>query len=1160
MSEHKWTAAQENFLKASGGPILVAAAAGSGKTAAIVQRVTCRLCDTQSPLSPDRLLMTTFSNAAAEEMRTRIESSVMQRLLEDPENPQLILQSEELGRAQISTIHSFCLKIIRENFSKLGLFCDFQVADEAQARILARTALEKVLENAYRSQQPDFYALIELICGPRDDRKLSEVILKLYDTVVAMPFPNQVLSRWLCDFSDSTQSYKKWAGSLAQRALCVVDYAEALCRHGLEVFSEEIPEFIRQDLQALENLRQALLRPNLPQAAELVAGIAFSNRSLPRKMEPTARDVLRQSRESARAAVKSLTAMLSYCDEESFRRDQQILYPSAACLFALTREFSESYAALKREKNLVDFSDAEQFMLSLLWQQRPDGTVERTALSEELSRRFDEIYIDEYQDVNAAQEMIFEAIAPRDGRIFMVGDDKQSIYGFRQADAEIFNRKKKTFLDFDGKHFPAKIFFDSNFRSRGGVTEFVNTVFRKIMTPRSGGSYTEREALKAQRVFPPHPGALTSLLFYECEAGTREKDWLEDEVRLTAQIIKKYVADGFPVTDREGLRPCRYGDFCILLRSDSGRFAAFREALREAGIPSETDGGDADFLESRELLLVLSLLKSIHNPYDDIALCAAMMSPVFLFTPSELALLRAGEDRRKPLLDAVKSASCAEPKVAAFLKTLRFLQSLAASQSVDDLLSTLYEHFGLYAYVGALPGGSARLENLDLFRVYARKFEQNGYRGLGAFLRFLTQGQENGKALRGASVLPESRNAVRLLTIHKSKGLEFPICILSNTVKGFNRKDLNENTLLSRDLGFACLAKDTGRAVSWAPMTYTALREQKREEQTAEEMRVLYVAMTRAQDQLIIPIVRANMKKFLDQAAVSVAGGEEAAARADSFAQWILQGVSGAPALEPVISAYNAVSAPPADSCRFSARPVVSIEADTAVQTEEPAPADAQLFAELCRRAAYRYPFEEQAKIDSKFSVSELVEGEQESAFDFERVPDFMMEQRMDGAQRGQAMHSFLQYADFAAAKRDCASEFARLCAAGFLTERQADVIERERLEKFLSSSLCARILSAKEVLREYKFTIGMDSTQFGGSAAAGDTVILQGVADCILMEQDGCVLVDYKTDTVKTPEELTARYQKQLELYKEAIERILEKPVKACILYSFCLGREISL
>ncbi len=1163
MAERKWTNAQSDFISAPRGPILVSAAAGSGKTSAIVERVSRRLCDSDNPLSADKLLMTTFSNAAAAEMLSRIETKLYELSDADPDNSALSSQLEKINEAQIGTIHSFCLKIIRENFSLLDLSCDFRIADGAENEILMYSAVDRVIKKAYAENDEVFYKLIENVCSSRNDAELTQIILKLYRTLIAMPFPLDVLDDWYNSFLPNEENYKKLTAPIIERAKKTIKQAILICqKHIDDIADEKMSAFILDDLTELKNAEKALLEGNIPSACEAAHAVKMSNRSLSRKMEPVLREQVKLARENVRKSVAETYGLLCDVSYELYCSQQEYLLPQVSKLFELVRAFLEEFASAKRDKNLVDFNDAEQFMLLLLWEKR-DGEYTKTALAKALSRRYDEIYIDEYQDVNAAQEMIFKAIEPESRNVFMVGDVKQSIYGFRQADADIFESKKQSFCDFDGKNFPAKIFFDNNFRSRAGVTDFINEVFFKIMIEGVGaGLYTDGDSLKASGTFPESQNESVTLLFHSAPKGSRGNTWVEIEAKIIAEQIDQMVKSGYKVADGENMRACRYSDFCILSRADSGRFSAYSDALKEIGIDVVVDKSGADFLESRELLMTISILKAIDNPYDDVALCSAMMSPVFLFTPSDLAEIRSVKDARNTELYAsVKNAAEAgNQKCTEFLDKLAQLRRLSAGQSVDSLLSVLYDRYGIYWLVGALSGGEERMNNLDMFRYYARHFESSGYRGLGQFLRFIDKTKNNKDKLKGSQGLSENHNAVKIMTAHKSKGLEFPICILANTVKPFYQRDTISNTLLCKEIGFACRINDTERSVRYSTVAHKVARLLIEERQLAEEMRLLYVSMTRAKEKLILPIVHSNIEKLLSDALISREIDRDPAAVLDcnSWAGWFMYACVKSPAMRDALLEF-AIGGEYADSAMFEVK-----FADLPCEHQESeqrakAAANNEIISLIRDASSFKYPYAEQTAISSKLSVSEISKSSGE-VYDFESTPDFMLENSMTGAQRGTALHTFMQFADYKKAREDIKTELERIESLGHITKRQRAVIDEKKLEGFFASKLCDRILKSDAVLREYKFMTGIDSAQFGGTENAGDTVILQGVADCVIIEGDKATIIDYKTDYVKAESELIERYAMQLALYKGAIEKLLDMPIKECLIYSFCLGKEISV
>lgn len=1159
MAKREWTPAQSSFIEAKKGPILVSAAAGSGKTAAIVERVTRRLSDRENPLSADRLLMTTFSVAAAGEMQERIEAALEKMLTESPENDFILNQIDKMQNATVCTIHSLCFKIIRENFSHLGLSCDFRVVDEAEDEFIMRSSLERVIKRAYDREEEHLESLIELVCKFKNDRDLSEIILKLYRSVIAMPFPQDVLSKWLSYHTASDESYEKWTELIYQNCRNNIDYALKLASQNLSIAADcERYEIVKTDADCVSLIVSALDEKDFSKAYAAANSLVINNRSVPKVKDKGELAKLKFNRKAIEGAVKSVADQLCYTDREFFNNDQSILYPNIKLLFELVSEFIEEFAKAKREKNLLDFSDAEQFALSLLWKKDQNGAYVTTELAQSVRDRFDEIYIDEYQDVNAAQEMIFKAISPDNGNVFMVGDVKQSIYGFRHADSDIFETKRNTYSEYDGKSFPATVFFDKNFRSRKGVIDFINQVFFKIMKKDSCGSnYTEKEALSLGANYIDNSDSGTEFIFYETE-GTAAK-LAEDEAKIIAGEIQRLIQSGYMVQDGDGMRPCRPSDFCILARS-SKKFPEYLEAISKLNINARITKSKDEFLESREMRIVLSVLRAINNPYDEISLAAAMMSPVFVFTPEQLAAIKC-EDKNITLFDSVKAfaekdnTACVE-----FIKTLRNLQRLASAQSVDGLVSTLYNQYGIYNMVGAMPCGDERMANLDIFRHYARQFEQNGYKGLSDFMRFIDNVSNSDKKLKGAGATSEGKEAVSIMTIHASKGLEYPICFLANSGAAFNSKDTTSQTFIDKKLGFSCIIKDDKRAVKYAPLSYTAIKINAERKQIAEEMRILYVALTRAREKLIIPVVRNKMGEFLRENYLNSLEQDYAypIKTSKSYAKWLIMSSAASSFMKKACDAYDSGYEALYDGAEFSVNVLDELSDETETETIKRVASNENIIEKLRKAAAFEYPFKSQTDIPSKFSVSEILKSEKEDVFDFETKPDFMSEKGMSGAERGTALHTFMQFADFAAAASDLQAEIENVFRKGHISEKQKDAIELSRLKGFFESNLFERILNADKVMREYKFMTGIDSKQFGGSSLAGDKVVLQGIADCVIVEGNTATIIDYKTDFVKEEEQLVDRYGMQLAIYKGAIEKLLGLKVKECLIYSFCLGKEI--
>ena len=1176
MAKVNWTHNQEKFIKAKRGPILVSAAAGSGKTASIVERVAKRLSDTDLPsLSTARLLMTTFSNAAANEMLSRIESRLTEKFLENPEDKNLQDQLDDIFNAQISTIHAFCIKVVRENFSKLGLFCDFHIINASENEILKGKIANRVVEKAYAEGDSEFLGLVELICDSRNDSNLTSVILKLYHKVIAMPFPFDVIENWLDLSKPNEKSYEKSIEIIVSAVNRNISFAKEICKRHLENWDHPKNIIIKEDNDNLNKLTQFLSCRKIDEAYETAKSIRFLNTSFPRKdVDPFLMEQIKNERKIAKSAIEKAADLLAYSSFDSFCDDQNFLFPSLKKLFELLKEFINEYAAAKREKNAIDFNDAEQFMLELLWQKNDSGEYEETDLAKELKGRFDEIYIDEYQDVNLAQEKIFEAISHKNGNVFMVGDVKQSIYRFRQADSELFESKKNSFAKYDGENFPAKIFFDSNFRSREGITEFVNDIFLKIMSRETCGmDYTDDDALKPSGTFPKTDNQNVSLLFYDSAEGTNSNERKEQEALIVARKIKELVDGKFQVADgKDKLRDCQYRDFCILLRSDVGKFSVFEKALDSLGIRSVTECEGDDLLSSREILIVLSLLKAINNPFDDVALCGAMMSPVFLFNPKELALIRAGKRRKnQSLFSSVNmKAEEGDEKCREFLEKFRMLQNIAAGQNVDSLLMTIYNEFSIYNMAGAMSDGETRMNNLDTLRFYARQFEENGYKGLGGFLRFVDSIAENDGTKLKAVKSVENSNAVKIMTIHKSKGLEFPICIIAHTVGQFNTMDLNSSIQINKNRGIAVKVNKEKLGISYSPLSFKATRLLEEEALIAEEMRTLYVALTRAKEKLIIPIVDEKMPDKFGAISARVGGSLDFALRERKrFSDWLLLSLFNKSSLKPAIQEYLGDNAEINGTGHFETEIIRDLDTeiiDDEIVREE---ADSEIIDILIENSQYSYPFKEQISIPSKFSASEISksdifftsdENSLDKSFDFTSRPDFMRDEKMSGAERGTVLHTFMQFANFERAVQDVDAEIENVVNHGHLTREEANIIDKDKVEVFLNSELCRRILNSEACFKEYKFMFGVESSRFKGLYNANDTVIIQGVADLVFIEGKNAVIVDYKTDRVNSEDELTEKYSLQLSIYKTAIEKAFGLEVKECLIYSLSLGKQIKV
>lgn len=1197
MAERKWTTEQRQCIEARSGTLLVSAAAGSGKTSVLVERIIGRITDPMHPVDIDRLLVVTFTRPAAAEMKQRLSAALSERIAADPDDFRLQRQQMLLPGASISTIHGFCSALLRENFHLLELSPQFRVAEEAEAALLREEALRETLEERYAEVREDFAALADLLSRGKDDSAFADTVLRLYTFIQSHPFPEQWLEEKAAMYdSVSDPADTVWGKRIRAHMADVLLYAGQLLQSAQQlaqqsdVLREKYLNTITANLQRIEQTQLSLYAGGWDTIGEALT--AGQPEALPRVYkcpDPAVKERIQGLCKKAAEAVGKLTDLLCFGAAQC-RDDIAFTGRYAAELFATVRLFGQKFEAKKKQRRMVDFNDLEHGALRLLLEPAGNGEWQRTALAAELADRFEEILVDEYQDTNAAQDALFSAVSRDEQNLFFVGDVKQSIYGFRQAMPELFIRRRDAYPPYDGKAPRASIALYNNFRSRPQVTEAVNFVFRQLMTREACGiDYDKREELVPSASYPETAGCETELLIVSGSAGEDDSADKREARAIAERILDMH--RHLKITDHGEKRPARFSDFCILMRSLSTHAAAFVDELKRCGVPAwaSSSGG---FFQTPEVSSVIALLRFIDNPLQEIPLAASLFSPAFGFTPDDLARIRL-LDRRAPLFTVVRRAALAkgsrrqdgfpvdlQERCAAFLQKIDRFRTLSAVLPADKLLHRLYEECGLLAIAGAQKHGTQRVANLRLLQDYARGFEQNGFRGLTAFVRYLTRLEQQQVDLSPAATVSEHADVVRVMTIHRSKGLEFPVVFVARLSGRFNTDSTKSALLIHPDLGVGMERRDMKTLRKWNTLPRQGVSLAIRQSERAEELRVLYVAMTRAKEKLCLSMYRGDdLGKALSALAATLGTTEALPAlsihEASSLSAWILSAALRHPSGTMLRSLAGAEDLPllPAEypwDIRIARAPE-SVQAEEKVQN--PAPPDPVLLAQLRQRTAYAYPYLSLAAVPTKLAASELSEQGVSREFVAARRPAFFHTRQNTAAEgtdepallpltpseRGTALHTFMQFARYHEAAENPAAEIERLVSLRFLTPQQGSCIPLPKLRRFFTSPLYRRMQASPCVLREQHFTIPYPAASLLGQAVpGGENLVIQGIADCVFEEDGRLVIVDYKTDRVKTPEELIERYRDQLNIYAYALRQTLEKPVAECLLYSFALGREI--
>lgn len=1222
--ERNWTKEQRQVIELRGRNLLVSAAAGSGKTAVLVERIIRKITDESHPVDIDRLLVVTFTNAAAAEMRERIGLALARALEQQPDNVHLQRQQTLLHNAQITTIHSFCLYVIRNYFHRIEMEPDFRVAEEGELKLLQSDVLDDVLERYYKEAKPEFLTLSETIDTGKTDRLLKETILKLFSFAMSYPWVEEWLESCRKPFHvenmEEFESLDMTAELLDYLGNLTAQWAQQLrqCRNLalMEDGPQKYEALLQQEAEMLQGIRNC---HTYQEYYQYIQGVSFGRLPPLRKFTGDMRkkEQVMKMRDEVKDSVKKIKAQFFFQSPQKVVEDIKKSRAAADMLIEVTLAFMQAFAEKKREKNILDFNDQEHFALKILVDEHTHAP-SRTA--EELRKNYEEIMIDEYQDSNNVQEAILRAVsmeAENGHNIFMVGDVKQSIYRFRMARPELFMEKYDTYTSEESEN--QRVDLHKNFRSRPQVLETVNDVFCKIMNHDIGNiTYDDQAALYAGASYPQgEPGMFDTrlLVIQPVEEGKTAESRNAEEMGMNSSPLKapelearavgteirrmmkgqRVKCDDSVQENGDGLRPVRYGDMVILLRSLGEWADTFVKVLGEMGIPIRATSGTGYF-SALEVQTALNLLKLLDNPRQDIPMAAVLSSPIVGLTGEELAMLRVqhpGEEFYQAALQYKPQEEHKElaEKIQRFLELLQKYRKKVCYTPIHQLLYEILEETGYQAYVYALPGGEVKKANLEMLVEKAIAYENTSYRGLFHFIRYMEQLQKYEVDFPMAEG-DEAEDVVRIMSIHKSKGLEFPIVFVSGLGKKFNSQDIREQVVLHPGLGIGMDVVDLKRRLKTPGFTRQLLARKITMENIGEELRVLYVALTRAKEKLILTGVLRKAEEKLSELGIAVqrvsgAACMEAEAvmengqgflsflrrlNTNTFLQFLLQALAAYPGKYPVI---------------LLEQEDLAVEAETHVVEEELTRID--LLARLQEkslpwdriveeRLGYVYPYREESTLRTKVSVSELKHRAMDRIAEEEQlaqlgqirqqerepyIPAFMegAPQENMGAKRGTAMHRVLECYDFTKEADSLKEQLDKMEEQGKVDREMLGLVYVPALQKFLQTSLGRRMQEAarqRKLYKEKPFVMGKPARECLEESGSEEMLLIQGIIDVFFEEEDGIVLLDYKTDSVRHGKELADRYRTQMELYQEALERALGKAVKERILYSFCLGEEV--
>lgn len=1198
----EFTPEQKQVIELHNCNILVSAAAGSGKTAVLSERIVQMVCRKENPVDIDRLLIVTFTNAAAAEMRERISQAILARLNEDGENEHLQRQAALLHNAQITTIDSFCLFVLRNNFQDIGVDPGFRVADEGELELLKQDVLAELLEEWFAKEDEPFFKCVEYYCPGGRESVLEGHILSLYQYALSNPFPEEWLAQRKQDYhfaSVEEMEASDWGQYLLAHLQKVM---VSLCQEmeALKMLCEQpdgpymYGELIEQELEVLQKLSKF---STLSEYETQLPVVSFGRLSSKKDdtVSPQKRDLVKQRRDDVKETVKKLQAQYFAMPLETVLRQSAECEAAISVLVDLCLEFKNKLDAKKREKKILDFSDMEHFALQILLDKNEEGQVVPTKTALEYRDYFAEVLIDEYQDSNLVQEYLLKAVSKEgskdesaessmkeDGSYnrFMVGDVKQSIYKFRLARPELFLEKYHTYSQTEGEL--RRIDLHKNFRSRKEVIDTVNTVFSKIMTKELGGIvYDDAAALYPGAVYPENAGCESELLLFE--KPPKESDWNAKQVEALgiASRIKELKKD-FKVLDKETgeLRPVQYRDMVVLLRTNSGWDEEFKEIFAREGIPAYV-ASKTGYFATKEIQDILQFLRVLDNPLQDIPMFGLMKSVFGGFTDEEVAIVKsAGEDRKCFLYDCLRlyaetgEQNALQQKCTGFLAQIEKYRAYAAYMTILELLKSLLEESNYLAYVAALPAGSQRLANVEMLLTKAAGFEKNSYYGLFHFIRYMEQLEKYNVDYGEASILDENADVVRIMSIHKSKGLEFPVAFVAGLSKRFNMQDTAQALIVDMDLGLGTDYVNPDVRIKNKTLRKNVLADKMKLDNLAEELRVLYVAMTRAKEKLIMT---ATIEEKEVERELAVAEGSLAVEEKMTYAR--LSGASSfLDLLRPIIqpTAIKTLT----DMALEELHTDVQEGGRLKKLAQSAELADQAQLEELSERFAYIYPHKNLESLYTKTTVSELKKAAMEDAeeepakelFPQEEVqpyiPTFMRaKEEVSGTTRGSAVHRVMELLDFNedyTSNQDIVQAMEASLAEGRLSEEYKNAVNPAKILQFMTSPLAKKMKQAAQcgkLFKEQPFVYGISADRLSTETESfpdNETVLIQGIVDVFFEEEDGIVLLDYKTDVIDKPEELVKRYKVQLDYYQEALESITGKPVKERILYSFYLGCEV--
>ena len=1203
-NEVKWTEEQKQAIYEKGSNILVAAAAGSGKTAVLVERIINKIINEHIDI--DKLLVVTFTNAAASEMRERVLNAIYKKIDENPEDERLQRQISLLSKASICTIDSFCLDVVKNNFFEIDISQNFRIGDTTEIEILKQEVLEDLFEEKYEAEDNDFQKLINTYTSYRDDTQLKELILKIYTYIQSNPFPQKWLHEKVEMFNLSENLEQDFAQTIWGKQL--LKQVEEILEDGiikLEIEKNNLSKFnelskyyaiINDDIEQLEMLKLNL--DTWDKAYEIASNIKFKTWATDRKITLEAKDIAKMTRDGVKETLKKVLDKILIFNSKEANEDINDMYVILSKLEKIIIQFSEKFEKRKKEKNIVDFSDIEHFALKILL----DENSKPSEIAKRYIEKFEEIAIDEYQDSNLVQEYILTSIS-RGNNIFMVGDVKQSIYKFRQARPDLFLDKYKKYKTkyYKSDKDDLKIQLFKNFRSRREVLDFSNMIFSSIMTEELGElNYTIEEYLNLGANYEDTNEDLRTeidiLNVDEIEEAQNEDNLEEDidegkekienielEAKFVANRIKQLIENKFQIYDikKQEKRDITYKDIVILLRSTKESAPIFEKEILSLNMPVFSDTS-SEYLESIEIETIMSLLKIIDNPLQEIPLIAVMRSVIGGFTDNELVQIRLSDkydNFYNTMLKAKKDVDTSlRNKIQIFLSKLEMWRKEQEYLSLDELIWKIYNDTGYFNYVGLMTNGELRQANLKMLFERAKQCESISFKGLFNFINYIEKVKTSSKDMESAKVIGENDDVIRIMSIHKSKGLEFPVVFLSGTGKQFNMQDLNNKILLHPEIGIGVKYIDYDRQIEYDTLSKQAIRNQIMLETLSEEMRVLYVALTRAKEKVIITgYSTAKKQKEIDELKYKYSNLNYIVLKKyKSYLDWIM-----------LVHAYNYDEMNKLSTVQIYEKNEI-LKIYESKQTKDNNIAEQILNKlgnaklepnekeKIRKILEYEYDNKFATTLKNKMSVTEIKELNKQTETSDEFIsekretllslPKFLQtdeDTKITNSQKGTLIHLCMQKLDLSKQTytyNDVQKLIDELQAKKIITEKEAEAININKIHKFTNSKIWEEMIHAHEVQREKTFYINIPAKEVYNQNT-DEKILVQGIIDLYYISQNNeLVLVDFKTDFVENQDEhiLIDKYKLQLDLYKRALESATGRKVDRVYIYSTYLEKEI--